>query len=72
MDVDMPPTTNRVTVASIEEIAGAVPHVLIVKLLDACQPASKGLYSRLGPIVQDTIAEGWSAGTVIMQVCSIR
>jgi replication factor C subunit 2/4 len=57
-----------VTVASINEIAGVVPNVLIQELLRSCQPAKEGLYSRVGPVVEEIVAEGWSAGGIIVQV----
>jgi replication factor C subunit 2/4 len=59
---------NIVTVRSIEEIAGVVPQRLIDKLLEACQMGKGGLYSRVGPVVEDIVAEGWSAGSIINQV----
>jgi hypothetical protein len=60
---------NIVTVQSIEEIAGVVPHRLIERLLEACQVGGRGgLYSRVGPVVEDIVAEGWSAGGIINQV----
>lgn len=67
-DVVMAEGNNEVAVASIEEIAGVVPNALIEKLLQSCQPASTGLYSRVSPVVEDIVAEGWSAGGIIMQV----
>lgn len=57
-----------VTVQSIEEIAGVVPHRLIERLLESCQPGRGGLYERVGPVVEDVVAEGWSAGGIINQV----
>jgi replication factor C subunit 2/4 len=59
---------NEVTVASIEEIAGVVPNALIERLLQSCQPGTGGLYSRVNSVVEDIVAEGWSAGGIIMQV----
>jgi replication factor C subunit 2/4 len=59
---------NEVTVASIEEIAGVVPTALIERLLQSCHAGKGGLYSRVSPVVEDIVAEGWSAGGIIMQV----
>jgi len=59
---------NQVTVSSIEEIAGVVPNSLIETLLQSCQPGKIGLYSRVSPVVEEIIAEGWSAGGIILQV----
>ena len=59
---------NTVTVRSIEEIAGVVPQRLIDRILEACQMGKGGLYSRVSPVVEDIVAEGWSAGSIINQV----
>jgi replication factor C subunit 2/4 len=67
-DVIMSEGSNEVTVSSIHEIAGVVPHALVESLLQACQPGKIGLYSRVSPVVDDIVAEGWSAGAIIMQV----
>lgn len=69
-DVVMSGTSEQVvTVSSIEEIAGVVPNDVIEKLLGVCQPGKGGLYSRVSPVVQDIVAEGWSAGGILNQVC---
>ena len=60
--------TNQVTVSSIEEIAGVVPPSMIEQLLQACQPGKMGLYSCISPVVENIVAEGWSAGAIILQV----
>ena len=60
--------TNQVTVSSIEEIAGVVPPSMIEQLLVACQPGKVGLYARVSPVVENIVAEGWSAGGIILQV----
>jgi replication factor C subunit 2/4 len=67
-DVEMAGTNAPVTVRSIEEIAGVVPGELIEKVLEVCHPGKGGLYSRVGPVVQSIVAEGWSAGSIITQV----
>lgn len=59
---------NKVTISSIEEIAGVVPNTLIESLLQSCQPGKIGLYSRVSPVVDEIISEGWSAGGIILQV----
>jgi len=59
---------GAVTVETIEEIAGVVPNGLIERLLRACHPGKIGLYSRVAPVVEDIVAEGWSAGSVVVQV----
>jgi replication factor C subunit 2/4 len=57
-----------VSVAAIEEIAGVVPQELIERLLWVCLPGKIGLYTRVAPVVDEIVAEGWSAGSVVMQV----
>lgn len=64
----MSDTNDSVTVATIEEIAGVVPPILIESLLQSCQPGKIGLYARISPVVDEIISEGWSAGTIILQV----
>jgi replication factor C subunit 2/4 len=67
-DTIMNDANNQVTVSSIEEIAGVVPNSLIETLLQSCQPGKIGLYSRVSTVVEEIIAEGWSAGGIILQV----
>jgi replication factor C subunit 2/4 len=67
----MSDSNSAVTVSSIQEIAGVVPHELIERLLHACHVGRGGLYSRVSPVVEDIVAEGWSAGGIIMQVVSL-
>ena len=69
-DTTMAGTSTGVTVSSIEEIAGVVPSSLITRLLDACGPGRGGLYSRVAPVIEEIVAEGWSAGGIINQVPS--
>lgn len=59
-----------VTVRSIEEIAGVIPDATIDQLLKACEP-KKGVspYPEISKLVQDMIADGWSAAQVVLQVC---
>jgi replication factor C subunit 2/4 len=60
--------TGGVSVEAVEEIAGVVPGELVERLLHVCLPGKIGLYSRVAPVVEDIVAEGWSAGAVVMQV----
>jgi len=62
--------TGVVSVEGIEEIAGVVPGELIERLLHVCLPGKIGLYSRVAPVVEEIVAEGWSAGAVVTQVHS--
>jgi replication factor C subunit 2/4 len=58
-----------VSVQHIEEIAGVIPTVTIDGLLTAMQPSSKGtVYSRVSKVVEDLVAEGWSATTLTTQL----
>ena len=68
MDVD-DASTAAVTVSSIEEIAGVIPTSTIGSLITAMQPSSKGtMYSRVSKVVEDMVAEGWSATQVVTQL----
>ena len=69
MDVDEDATSQAVTVQSIEEIAGVIPDPTIARLLQAMQSKAKGgLYERVADVVEDMIAEGWSATQVVSQL----
>lgn len=71
MDVDggSKGTDIAITVQHIEEIAGVIPTPTIEGLLAAMQPISKGtVYSRVSKVVEDLIAEGWSATTLTTQL----
>jgi replication factor C subunit 2/4 len=72
MDVDDNDATGdggMVTVKSIEDIAGVIPDDAIQKLFQAMQPRSKGLvYEAVAKVVQDMVADGWSATQVVTQV----
>ena len=70
MEVDDASSSNKpVTVKSIEEIAGVIPEPTIDRLVTAMQPSSQGtMYSRVSRVVEDMIAEGWSATQVVTQL----
>ena len=58
-----------VTVKSVEEIAGVIPDDTIEGLVKAMQPRSKGLvYEGVAKVVEDMVADGWSATQVVTQV----
>ena len=68
MDVDGD-DTGVVTVKSIEEIAGVIPHVVVDNLIQAMQPRTKGaVYEAVAAAVTDMVADGWSATQVVTQV----
>ncbi|OQO00427.1 Replication factor C subunit 2 [Cryoendolithus antarcticus] len=71
MDIDTPVSASgpAITPATIEDIAGVIPSSTITSLLTAMRPSSKGtVYSRVSTIVEDLVAEGWSAGQLVTQL----
>lgn len=66
MDVD---DVKPVTIKIIEEIAGVIPSRTIESLQKAMQPKSAGAtYQAIAKVVEDMVADGWSATQVITQV----
>lgn len=60
---------ESITVKSIEEIAGVIPEESIDQLLKACEPRKgASTYPEIAKLVQDIIADGWSASQVVLQV----
>jgi replication factor C subunit 2/4 len=72
MDVDEDGVVGKggiVTVKSIEDIAGVIPNETIQQLFKAMQPSSEGLvYEAVAKVVEDMVADGWSATQVVTQV----
>lgn len=69
MEVDEEGDGKRITVRSVEEIAGVIPENTIDRLLQAVQPSGKGAqYERVAPVIADMVAEGWSATQVVNQL----
>ncbi|KAF2717409.1 P-loop containing nucleoside triphosphate hydrolase protein [Polychaeton citri CBS 116435] len=71
MDVDAAPKpdSKAVTVQSIEDIAGVIPTSTIDTLVTAMQPSTKGtIYGKVGKVVEEMVAEGWSASQVVSQL----
>lgn len=67
MDVDK----KLVTVKIIEDIAGVIPHGTIEELVSAMRPrGSTEAYKATAKVVEDMVADGWSAGQVVSQVRS--
>ncbi|KAI1459003.1 putative replication factor protein [Annulohypoxylon moriforme] len=67
MDVD--DDVRIVTVKIVEEIAGVIPDQTIERLQKAIQPKSgKPTYPAVAKIVEDMVADGWSAGQVLTQL----
>lgn len=67
MDVDV--EKKPVTVKIIEDIAGVIPGVTVDELVNAMRPKSVGeTYRSVSTVVEDMVADGWSAGQVVTQV----
>ncbi|KAI0482784.1 replication factor C subunit 2 [Xylariaceae sp. FL0804] len=67
MDVDDGPKT--VSVKVVEDIAGVIPRSTIDRLQKAMQPTSAGAtYQAIAKVVEDMVADGWSAGQVASQL----
>ncbi|KAH6685355.1 replication factor C subunit 2 [Plectosphaerella plurivora] len=65
MDVDKQPITVKV----IEDIAGVIPDQTIDGLLSAIRPRKSGdTYHNVAKVVEDLVADGWSAGQVLTQL----
>ncbi|KAK6336493.1 hypothetical protein TWF696_002043 [Orbilia brochopaga] len=61
---------GEVTVRSIEEIAGVIPDKTIDSLMESMQPRPHGqaVYTPVAKVVQDIVADGWSAAQVLLQL----
>lgn len=65
MDVDKRPVTVKI----IEDIAGVIPETTIERLVKAIRPTKSGdTYQDVAKVVEDMVADGWSAGQVVSQV----
>lgn len=65
MEVD----TKPVTVKIVEDIAGVIPGATIDRLVKAIKPRSSGeAYAAVSKVVEDMVADGWSAGQVVTQL----
>jgi replication factor C subunit 2/4 len=64
-------SSEPITVRMIEEIAGVVPEGVIDRLVQAMQPKKLGSsYEAVSAVVTDIVADGWSAGQLVLQVSS--
>ncbi|THY28949.1 activator 1 41 kDa subunit [Aureobasidium pullulans] len=69
MDVDDQATSKSVSVRSVEEIAGVVPDRTVSRLVQAMQPNTRiSVYDAVSHVVQDLVAEGWSATQLVSQL----
>lgn len=65
MDVDK----KAVTVKVIEDIAGVIPDNTIDQLMAAMKPRTAGdTYRAIAKVVEEMVADGWSAGQVVTQL----
>ncbi|KKA26730.1 hypothetical protein TD95_000872 [Thielaviopsis punctulata] len=67
MDVDG--GRGAVSVKIVEDIAGVIPNATIDRLVDAMQPKTRQeAYPRVSTVVEDLVADGWSASQVLSQL----
>ncbi|TPX14242.1 uncharacterized protein E0L32_000636 [Thyridium curvatum] len=65
MEVDK----KAITVKIIEDIAGVIPDPTVDTLVKAIRPTSTGeTYQSIARVVEDMVADGWSAGQVVSQL----
>ncbi|OLN88595.1 Replication factor C subunit 2 [Colletotrichum chlorophyti] len=65
MEVDKKPVTVKI----VEDIAGVIPANTIDRLVNAIRPQSNGdTYRDVAGVVEDMVADGWSAGQVVSQL----
>ncbi|KAF9879879.1 activator 1 41 kda subunit [Colletotrichum karsti] len=65
MDVDKKPVTVKI----VEDIAGVIPENTIDRLVTAIRPQRGGeTYESVAKVVEDMVADGWSAGQVVSQL----
>ncbi|KAK1972986.1 replication factor C [Colletotrichum eremochloae] len=65
MDVDKRPVTVKI----IEDIAGVIPENTIDELVSAIRPQGViDTYQTVAKVVEDMVADGWSAGQVVTQL----
>ncbi|KAL2889400.1 replication factor c [Ceratocystis lukuohia] len=62
-------TQSMVTVKIIEDIAGVIPDATVDHLLEAIRPNPRQeAYPRISAVVEDIVADGWSASQVLSQL----
>jgi replication factor C subunit 2/4 len=71
-DQDMGQDKKFVTVKIVEDIAGVIPDVTIDRLTDAIRPRSGDSYPMVAKVVEEMVADGWSAGQVVSQVSAFE
>lgn len=71
MDVDSAPSdANIVTVKIVQDIAGVIPEDTMGALQEAIHPQNRKTipYNKIAKVVEDMIAEGWSAAQTVSQL----
>ncbi|EPS44658.1 hypothetical protein H072_1362 [Dactylellina haptotyla CBS 200.50] len=70
MEVDGGGKGGEITVRSIEEIAGVIPEKTIDSLMQSMEPRPHGqaVYTPVAAVVQEIVADGWSAAQVLLQL----
>jgi len=69
-DEEMDGQKKVVTAKIVEDIAGVIPAPTIDTLVKAMRPRGSGsTYTPVAEVVQEMVADGWSAGQVLNQVC---
>ena len=72
-DESMKAADRPVTVKIVEDIAGVIPEKTVDELVRAMRPKSSGsTYQAISSTVEELVADGWSAGQVVSQVCEIH
>ncbi|KAK0730675.1 P-loop containing nucleoside triphosphate hydrolase protein [Lasiosphaeris hirsuta] len=65
MEVD----SKTVTVRIVEDIAGVIPDTMIQNLITAMRPRAAGdTYQSIAKVVEEMVADGWSAGQTMTQL----
>lgn len=68
-EMEMEVDAKLVTVKIVEDIAGVIPDKTIQDLVRAMQPSGQGqTYQKVGKVVEDMVADGWSAGQTTAQL----
>ena len=71
-DESMEVDKKAITVKTVEDIAGVIPDVTIDDLVRAIRPQRSGnSYQTIAKVVEDMVADGWSAGQVVGQVSKL-
>jgi DNA polymerase III delta prime subunit len=71
MDIDSTPSDpDTVTVKIVQDIAGVIPDPTMNALQDAIHPQNRKTipYTKIAKVVEDMIAEGWSAAQTVSQL----